>query len=224
VWSPDGETIFYAAESPQFTIHRRPVDGSRGTELFFARQNDTSPTSITPDGQFVLFANDNDNMGTDIWMVSVADPSQPQLVLQGPFDETSPRVSPNGRWLAFVSDESGRSELYVTSFPEVGARTRVSIDGCTLSEWSISGDELIFQGPAGHKVVSIDQPSSAGGSLEIGRPKPLFNGLGQERLLAESRLVTSNDREKFLVAHTPDEARPHTLHVTLNWIELLPTD
>jgi Tol biopolymer transport system component len=224
IWSPDGKTVYYSAESPQFNIYQRPANGSRATELFFERENDSDPTGVTPDGQFVLFSNNNDNMGLDIWIVPVADPDQPQLVLQGPFNESLPRLSPNGRWLSFVSNESGRQELYITSYPEIGSRIRVSIDGCNRFEWSSSGDEIFISGVSGHKVVTFNEKGSAVGSLEIGRPKPLFDGPGNERLLAESDLGAAIDGQKFLFAHTPDEARPHKLHVALNWFSLLPAD
>jgi Tol biopolymer transport system component len=225
IWSPDGKTIYYSAESPQFTIHQRPTNGSRGTELLFKRENDTNPTDVTPDGKFVLVSyNSNVNTASDIWMLPVDDPSQPQLIFQGPFNESQAKLSPNGRWLSFISNESGRGELYVSSFPEIGSRIRISIEGCDTSQWSSNGDEIFLSGPSGHKVVTVNAQGSTAESLEIGRPQPLFDGPGKESLLADTAIVAAKGGQRFLVAHTPDEAQPHILHVTLNWFSLLPAD
>jgi dipeptidyl aminopeptidase/acylaminoacyl peptidase len=131
VWSADGGRIAFAqAGTGPRNLVVRPSDGSSPEEPLFA-----SPAPFkdaldwSPDGRFVVMGQLDQKTGWDLWILPVAGDRTPKPYLQTPFDEINARISPDGRWLAYVSDESGRSEVYVQSFPTAGNRYQITTQG-----------------------------------------------------------------------------------------------
>ncbi len=120
-----------------------------------------------------------------------------------PFGENSGVVSPDGKWLAYASDESGREEIYAMPFPHGGSRVQISIEGGTDAFWSPLGDELFFKQPSGHMVGTIDTERTTATDLVVGRPRPLFEGEGREGLYNETTLSPTQDGGQFLITHYP---------------------
>lgn len=149
-----------------------PVDASR-----YARN-----MSWSPDGSVLAYTVQSGS-DYDIWTVSPDEPSSAKALIEGPAEEYSPRFSPDGRWLAYVSDESGRHEVYVRGYPD-GERLRVSTDGALGAVWSPDGATLFFQGGTFQQVGDFMAVSVAheGATLSLGTPTPLF----PERLRGEN--------------------------------------
>jgi hypothetical protein len=115
---------------------------------------------------------DGESTARDIWIVPVAGGGARPL-LQGRFEERNPRLSPDGRWLAYSSDESGRFEVYVVRFPGMDGRAQVSVGGGDCAVWGAKGSEIVYRS-AGGEIASVRFSPGAAGPPRVGRPVPLF--------------------------------------------------
>jgi Tol biopolymer transport system component len=210
IWTPDGRSLFFSFEEPVYHIYRRPTDGTRPAERVFGDQYDARPRSFTPDGRVLLFQHSSPKTRGDLLALPL-DGGEPRSVVQTPSDDSDGRLSPDGRSLAFVSDESGRREVYVQPFPQGGQRVQISIEGGYMPIWSRDGRELFFlEGKT--KLMSV--PIAPGKELSPGRPALLFEGrfdFGYD--------VTPDGR--FIVAQRDPQAPPVPVHIVLNWHEEL---
>jgi Tol biopolymer transport system component len=146
LWTPDGERIVFssASDSPVRNLWVRAADGTGRAERLTTSDRVQAPSSWTPDGELVF----NELIGRgDVGVLSLALPDQTEWLLDGEFQERYPEVSPDGRWIAYASLESGQSEVYVRSFPNVDdGKWQVSRMGGDTPLWGPSGDELYFRG------------------------------------------------------------------------------
>ncbi len=129
IWTPDGRTVVYNGEEPQYTIYQRPADGSSDTQLLLKKPIDTVPTSVSPDGRWLVFTETATGTSGDIWLLPLDGEGEPRPFLQTNFQEEAGTVSPDGRWLAYHSNESGQFEIYAMPFPDGGSRVQVSLAG-----------------------------------------------------------------------------------------------
>jgi Tol biopolymer transport system component len=172
LWSPDDSSIvFSSARNSVGEIYQRPVSGQGGATLLNTPGTNISLTDWSHDGRWVLFSSlAPGDQGWDLWALdmqtSVAEP-----ILDGPFNESSGRLSPDGRWLSFTSDESGDFEVYVQSFPDANGRWMVSTEGGNEAYWRGDGRELFFIQDA-RVVMAVDVTSDT--TFSFGRPRPLF--------------------------------------------------
>jgi serine/threonine-protein kinase len=151
VWSPDGRAVTYVRQvGATVELRRVRSDGSAPAESLLT----TSGYSLwevvyTPDGRFLIVRTTGGPTSRDLWLVGLDSTRALSALLRTSADEVSPSVSPDGRWLAYASNESGRYEVYVRPFPGMGARYPVSLDGGTVPLWSPRGNELFYRnGPA----------------------------------------------------------------------------
>jgi Tol biopolymer transport system component len=213
VWSPDGKRI-------AFTSNRRGAFDPYATaapnqEEILADMEPLSgwPTDWSPDGQFVLWQSDN----TDLWIVPVSGGQQPFLYLNSPADERDGVFSPNGRWIAYSSNESGREEVYIQSFPATGGR-RYAVSGAGGSgpAWRRDGRELFYVAGDG-KLTAV--PVILGEtSIEFGPLQRLFSA--PVGTLFGRNYEVSNDGRRFLIPR-PAQAGGAAITVLLNWQSLL---
>ncbi len=159
IWSPDGRYVIYASErGPSVDIFMKPWDGSRSEERLSTGLSVSEISSASPDGKTVAFVQNG-----DIWMLPLEDERTPYPFLESPANEATPRFSPDGRWLAYSSNESGTDEVYVVPFPGKGAKFQISAGGGALPFWAESGKELYFltnvgrnrRRVAGSQVMSV---------------------------------------------------------------------
>jgi serine/threonine-protein kinase len=172
LWSPDGRYIvFESASSNGYGIALVRSDGS-GTLQRLAEHNGLMiPRSFSPDGRQLAYYEANPATGFDILIApfDASDPNHPKLgkpeaFLNTPFGESQPAFSPDGRWIAYSSTESGRQEVYVQPFPGPGGKWKISTGGGNIAMWASHGRELFFRSPDGHIMVT-DYVSTAGSFL-----------------------------------------------------------
>jgi len=171
VWSPDGRSLIYSsAHEGSDSLYQKAADGSGEAVQVGKFRSPMWASSWSADGRYVLFTTTSPNY--DVGLLEVGKP-EPSLLLNGPFGELDAAISPDGQWVAYTSDESGRSEIYIRSFEPGGGRWQVSDAGGGYPRWSGTGRELFYRTDEGIMVASIE---SAGGSLRTGRPRQLFTG------------------------------------------------
>ena len=212
-WSPDGKQIAFACDvTGPYDIYRKRADGEGSEELLY--HSDVPLKNISqwsPDGRFILFDMPNPATGWDIWMLPVEGDHRPVPLVRGRFNETAGQISPDGRWLAFTSDESGRTEVYVQSYPTPGNRIQVSTNGALFGGWSADGKEFAMATPDGAVTVADAQSSP---TLKIGRPRPLFRP--RPDLISFS---PTPDLRKFLMSTAVGPTTTLTTVCEINWAE-----
>jgi len=172
VWSPDGRTVAWSATRGTLArgIFRRAADGSGKEELVWSLEKHAHLRDWMPDGRALLVEILDPKLGTDIWRLDLGEKPTATIFLQTPFNERNSRLSPDGRWIAYVSDESGRDDVYIQSFPAAGAKVQVSNSGGDQPVWSRNGKALFFRGAGSMQEVSF----AASPRLSVGKPHPLF--------------------------------------------------
>jgi len=216
LWSPDGKMIaFQARRETSSEIYWQRADGSGGLERLATSELPFVPMSWSPDGQTLAFIEVNPDTGFDLWVMSVQE-RKPKLFLRTPFNESVPRFSPDGRWLAYMSNESGRNEIYVQPYPGPGAKLQISIDGGTEPTWNPSGRELFFRN--GDKMMVADIVSQP--SLSASKPRLLFEGQFLLSPATTPNYDVSRDGQRFLMVKADAESEGATqINVVLNWFE-----
>jgi len=208
VWSPDGnQIIFDSSRSGKTDVYMRPTDGSRQEQLVYHDDTDKYPTSWSADGKYMAY---EDLTGQDIhiWAMPMTGERKPFPVLEEKFATRSPAISPDGKWMAYYSNEYGKWQVYVTSFPKPSGKFMVG-DGVG-PEWQHDGKELYYV-DSSNRVVSV-QVASRGDSLELGQPQVL------KQLPVDSGNVfhVSGDGQRFLMA-IPPQQNATGLNLVVNW-------
>ncbi len=199
-WTPDGKYVLYVSPPDSTSVNgaiwKKRADGSTAPELLWQVPGVSIPEGlISNDGQWLIYRQNTPPNGRDIYAVRLGRDSAAIPLLTDSFSESGPALSPDGRWLAYTSDESGREEVFIRPFPNTaGGRWQVSTAGGSAARWSHSGRELFFEAPSGDMMV---MPVTPGPTLALGAPRKLF-ALG-------SGLVGSNTVPLYDL--TPDDQR-----------------
>jgi len=217
VWSPDGRTIaFESNRTGQFDIYRKPTDGSRNEELLYTDHLLKIPTSFSPDGKYLAYSTGGSpKTGSDIWILP--DPlgtplaAKPYLFMQTQFNEMAPQFSPDGHWIAYLSDETGRPEVYVAPFPGPGGKRQVSTAGGTSARWRADGKELFYIAPD-NRLMAVEV-SAKDGDFEVSKVEPLFGPL---KTGGDSYDVSA-DGQRILAIVPPEGETAAPLTVVQNW-------
>jgi len=222
LWSPDGQAIFFASTRYGiYNIFSKPADGSGpAQELVAAGPVQRYPAAITSDGSTLVFREGGGGENYNIGVVRLDGESDIQKVLDSPFNEHTPKLSPDDKWLAYVSNESGRDEIYVTRFP-TGGKWQISTEGGNEPMWSRDGRELFYRN--GERMMAVDVSA---GADKAGRPTLLFEGPFQLKIgPGASNYDVTPDGQGFVMIRTPEGATQLSglTHVTLvqNWFQEL---
>jgi serine/threonine-protein kinase len=216
-WTADGKQIVYrATRSGSRNLFERTADASREEERLSSSDNLQTPGSFSADGKAFVFSVADPITASDIWTMGIDRKAVPLLNVPG--FQSDPQLSPDGRWLAYVSDESGRNEIYVQPFPKLDGKWKVSIDGGVEPRWSRNGRELFYRNGLGMFSVSV-QPGSI---FTAAVPRLLFEGSYEFSGTAVSAYDVAPDGKRFLMVQSADDAKPATeIRVVLNWFEEL---
>jgi Tol biopolymer transport system component len=172
------------------------------------------PTDWSVDGRYILYCVQSKETNWDIWVLPTFGDKKAFPWLKTSFTELWPVFSPDGRFLAYQSNESGRQEIYVQSFPGPGGKWQVSSTGGTEPHWRADGKELYYRS-ADQKLMAVDV--TTGATFEAGVPKALF-GVHLENGLARNRFLPSRDGQRFLLVATPARESMTPTTVVLNWM------
>jgi Tol biopolymer transport system component len=218
VWSYDGKHIVYALQRPDFsgTLFRLDVDGGAAQQVRIGDDHVKFPTDWTRDGLLVFHTFDPSTQG-DIW-TAPAEGGDPRSVIRTSSNDQSGRLSPNGRWMAYSSDETDRFEIYVQSFRDGRGKLRISTNGGRLPEWRVDGRELYFIDSQGRLVATTVE--TAGNTLEVGKAQVLFDAQAPPVAFPDPvPYAVMSDGQKFLIARAIDRDRSSSLVIVLNWQE-----
>ena len=212
VWSPDGQAIaFSSVRDGRPGIYRQQVSGAGSAELLFTTRASIHPTAWSPDGRFLLFEQTDPVSASDVWVLPLQGDHTPHSYLASRFSESDAHFSPDGQWVAYTSNESGRQEVYVRRFPDAADKVQISAGGGASPRWAPDGHELYF--------LSIERQLMAvqirfTNPVRVSSPTPLFDtsiGLG------DNRYVPSHDGTRFLLSVGLAESSAAQIVVVLNW-------
>jgi Tol biopolymer transport system component len=222
-WSPDGERIAFSRSIDDTEgIFWQAADGSGVPALLIDSSNALVVASeFLPDGSGLLYT---ERPPRDIWLVPTDDPGAGSVLLQTPASETNTSISPDGRWIAFQSDESGQIEVYVRPFPEVETgRWQISTGGGTRPRWSRDGTELFYYlGTADGTGAVMAVPIESGQNFRAGVPRMLFEGPYVAPHPGRQTFDVSLDGQRFLMIKSTapgGSAEQPQIVVVENWLE-----
>jgi len=216
-WSPSGRTLtFNSRRGGTFDIYQKAADGTGDTELLLATETDDRPYGWSPDGNYLVYEVQGDNH--DLWYLrrrsdGIGYESAP--FLQTPANARSPRLSPDGKFVAYCSDESGKSQVWVRPFPSGEGLWQVSSGPGCQPRWSRDGKELFYVDGATLMAVAIaTSPVFAPASA-----KPLFSNSHLVRTDRTTYDVSADGRFVLVEDERGEDAKPPSIHVVQNWYE-----
>jgi Tol biopolymer transport system component len=213
IWSPDGRQIFFQLGSS--TIAARSVrDGAAEQELL-KRPEMLYPSDVSPDGRVLLYTRAT-TLPTDLWYMSLVGDRTPQPFVETAFQERDGQFSPDGKWVAYQSTESGHNEIYLQPFPGPGDRIQVSAGGGQQVRWGRRSAELFYVA-ADQRLTSVPVRFKANGAVVLGAAVPLFRTEFQNNPQARQQYVVSPDGQRFLINASTDAIDPPSVTVILNW-------
>jgi Tol biopolymer transport system component len=213
-WSPDGRRIFFQSARKGggfYDLYQKPVTGAGAEELLFESPENKNILDCSPDGRFILYASQSPRTARDLWALPLEGERKPFVVVQTGFEENGGRFSPDGRWIAYHSNEAGRNEVYVQTFPGPGPNARISTNGGMNAQWRGDGREIFYQAPDNRLMAVPITLSADGRSVDAGRAVALF------ATRPGSQYAAASDGQRFLINPPLDDAATPPITIVLNW-------
>jgi serine/threonine protein kinase len=224
VWSPDGARIVFAwTRGTPPNLYQKMSSASGEDELLLRSNLNSQPTDWSRDGRFLVYASLNPKTQWDLWflpMVGSKVDRQPVSFLQTEFNEHLGRLSPDGRLLAYVSDESGTNEVYVRRFPVSDGKTLISVSGGSEPRWDGQGRELFYLAPD-TRLMAVTV--NLGTKVQIGSTATLFKThTGRTRNFGfDMNYTVTRDGQRFLISTVPEGSSAASTTIVLNWTAAL---
>jgi Tol biopolymer transport system component len=218
LWSPDGARLVFASSRKGiYDLWWKPSDGGGADELLRGSPNSKSPQDWSKDGRYLLYSENDPKTGSDLWVLDMSGPEhKARAFVNTPFDEMMGMFSPDGRWVAYETNESGRSEIVVASFPNPSGRWQVSAGGGRQPRWRADGRELYFIASDG-KLMAV--PVSSSGSAFASRAAaPLFQVQIVSASAAAHKPQYAVARDgRFLINQPVKETAVAPITLLINW-------
>ena len=218
VWSPDGKTIVFSKETPAgWDLYVKDAAGTGEAKPLIASRVQKFPTDWSSDGRHLIFNSSATDTGWDLYAMSMTGGSDdPTPLVKTRFADMGGSVSPDGRFLAYQSNESGRNQVYVQEFPTARSKWQVSSEGGVDPFWRRDGRELYFRAPD-LSVMAVPVQAS-GPTFQTGVPQALFRARFAP-VTARARFRPAADGQRFLVLTRADDVAVQPAIVVLNWTE-----
>jgi eukaryotic-like serine/threonine-protein kinase len=225
VWSTDSQWLFTARGIPSANLYRHAADSSDREDRLTASANSQSPTGVSPDGKWLLFMERDPVSGLDLWMLPVPEATPvanvtarpptttPRPFLQTKFSESNAVFSPDGKWVAYQSNESGRFETYICSFPACDRKTQISDAGGMWAIWSRNGGDVYFRSLDGKLMAAAIR---AGDDVRAEKPRELFSAASYEDMMS-----LSPDGKRFLAMQLSAPGSETVIHLVVNFLDEL---
>ncbi len=197
-------------------VYLRATSGRDEDQLLLRTKENKIVNDWSKDGRYLVYATTNPQTKLDLWAMPIGGGGQPSPLLVTPFNEFQAQISPDGRWIAYASDESGTWEVYVQPFPAPGAKRAVSTGGGSEPQWRPDGRELFYLAADGN-LMSVDV--GAGNGLELSRPRALFRTpvpISGEMNTRRNHYAASRDGQRFLISATTEPQ--NSITVLVNWV------
>jgi Tol biopolymer transport system component len=209
VWSADGTRLYFSSNKAGIgNLYTKPASGAGSEELLFESVHWKEPMDVSPDGRWLAFQLADPRTKVDIWLLSLSGDRKATPLIATPFEESEARFSPDGRFLAYSTDETGKPEVVVQPFPPTGEKWQVSTNGGRSPRWTTGGDELVyFEPPEMRKIVAIRRAPS----FQVSAPKDLFatpNPQGSD---------VSHESLRLLLNVRTAETAPTPMTLVLDW-------
>jgi serine/threonine protein kinase/Tol biopolymer transport system component len=218
LWSADGRRILYRSRVPALSFRSRLADGTGAEETLLGKDFDdpsATPYSVSPDGKILLFGRHGSAGAIGTYALSLDGNGKVQPFLQATFNQFQAQFSPDGHWVVYASNESGRDELYVQPFPGPGGKWMISTDGGNYARWARNGREILFRNA--DKMMSV--PVETQPTFKAGTPRMLFQG--GSYLGVENYDVAPDGQHFLMIKEKEAPASSKELNVILHWTDEL---
>jgi Tol biopolymer transport system component len=214
VWSPDGGRIlFNSIRKGQYDLYVKPSSGAGTEELLLTTGRNLQPKDWSQDARFLLYDSGGDpKTGTDLCVLPMTGDRKQQLFLQTPFNESDGHFSPDGKWVAYVSNESGVDQVYVAPFPGPGGKWQISTAGGSRPSWRRDGREIVYLGPDDKLMAT--EVSATGSNFQVGAVKQLFQTRPQR---PGNLYAATSNAQRFLVNTTSAQKSTTPVTLVVHW-------
>jgi Tol biopolymer transport system component len=215
VWSPDGKRLaFNSRRKGHFDLYVKASNGSGEEEALLVDAADKTPLSWSRDDRFLLYGSISGETGPDIWVLPLTGDKKPYPVLNSKFAEGAARFSPDGRWIAYMSNESGTNQVYVVAFPGPGGKWQVSASGGITPRWQADGRAIFYRETTGVRLMAAAVQALPSG-FEVREVTPLFPAVPSGNRAYYD--VSPDGRFLVNTALVQTGATPRPLTVVTNW-------
>jgi hypothetical protein len=228
IWSPDGgQIVFRSTRKGSYDLFHKPASGTVEEQPLLITPENKTALDWSPDGRFLLYSAQNPKTASDIWALPMVSERKPFAVVQSSFDEIEGQFSPDGQWIAYSSNESGRYEIYIRAFPKVGEKWQVSASGGMQPRWQRDGRELFYVAPDTRLMaVTLRLTPNA---LEASTPVALFparlasgGNIPIAGFQARAQYAVASDG-RFLLNTASDGGITSPITIVQNWTAALET-
>jgi len=221
VWSADGShVVFTSNRNGIYNLYWKMSSGAGADELLLESDQSKAPTDWSSDGRFLLFRSNDPKTSYHLWVLPMSGDKKPFPFLKTPFEEGDGQFSPDGKWIGYQSNESGRFEIYVQPFPGPGGKFQVSNNGGAQPRWNKNGKEIFYVSLDSKMMATPVKLSPDGQSMETGTPAALFPvriAGGPVSGVNKQQYAVSSDGMRFLVNLAVDEGAASPITLIYNW-------